>query len=97
MGLLGLPVLCRELVAHGLPATTPAAIVQQGTTDNQRIVIGTLDSLPALAASAKLKAPTLIIVGNVVKLHEKLSWFKTSATQDHGQGMSLDNPSFLEV
>ena len=76
MGLLGLPVLCRELAAHGLPASTPAAIVQQGTTAHQRVVVGTLETLPALTVAAKLKPPTLIIVGNVVKLQGKLAWFK---------------------
>lgn len=82
MGLLGLPVLCRELIAHGLPRSMPAAIVQQGTTVNQRVLTGTLDSLPALTAGAKLKPPTLIIVGSVVTLHEKLSWFKTETSDD---------------
>ena len=82
MGLPGLPVLCNELIAHGLPASTPAAIVQQGTTPNQRVVTGTLETLPVLAENAKLKAPTLIIVGNVVSLHEKLAWFKAENAQD---------------
>ncbi len=76
MGLLGLPTLCTELIAHGLPADTPAAIVQQGTTQNQRVVTGTLKTLPAAAQAEKLHAPTLIIVGTVVTLREKLGWFK---------------------
>ncbi|MDP2879662.1 MAG: siroheme synthase CysG [Sulfuricella sp.] len=76
MGLLGLPTLCKELVAHGLPITTPAAIVQQGTTYQQKVVTGTLATLPELAVNAKMKPPTLIIVGEVVKLHDKLAWFK---------------------
>jgi uroporphyrin-III C-methyltransferase/precorrin-2 dehydrogenase/sirohydrochlorin ferrochelatase len=76
MGLVGLPVLCRELIAHGLPATTPAAIVQQGTTHKQRVLTGSLATLPDLAASAHLTPPTLIIVGGVVKLHQKLAWFE---------------------
>jgi uroporphyrin-III C-methyltransferase/precorrin-2 dehydrogenase/sirohydrochlorin ferrochelatase len=75
MGLLGLPNLCQELVKHGLPLTTPAAIVQQGTTPKQKVVTGTLETLPALAVSAQLKPPTLIIVGEVVRLHDKLAWF----------------------
>ncbi|TRZ65394.1 MAG: uroporphyrinogen-III C-methyltransferase [Rhodocyclaceae bacterium] len=76
MGLHGLPVLCRELIAHGLPGDWPAAIVQQGTTANQRTVSGTLTTLPELAGAAQLKAPTLIIVGEVVRLREKLAWFE---------------------
>jgi uroporphyrin-III C-methyltransferase len=76
MGLHGLAHLCEQLIAHGLPADWPAAIVQQGTTPNQRTVTGTLATLPALAQAAQLKAPTLIIVGEVVKLKEKLSWFE---------------------
>lgn len=79
MGLHGLPILCRELIAHGLPGDWPAAIVQQGTTANQRTVTGTLATLPELAGAARLKAPTLIIVGEVVKLREKLSWFEKLA------------------
>jgi uroporphyrin-III C-methyltransferase/precorrin-2 dehydrogenase/sirohydrochlorin ferrochelatase len=75
MGLLGLPVLCAQLVAHGLPGTTPAAIVQQGTTQNQRVLTGTLETLPRLTLDARLTPPTLIIVGEVVKLHQKLAWF----------------------
>ncbi len=75
MGLLGLPVLSRELITHGLPATTPAAIVQHGTLPSQRVVTGTLESLPRLAVTARLRAPTLIIVGEVVRLRAKLNWF----------------------
>ena len=76
MGLHGLDMLCAKLVAHGLPARTPAAIVQQATTQNQRVVTGTLATLPGLAQAEKLQAPTLIIVGGVVTLREKLAWFE---------------------
>lgn len=82
MGLLGLPVLCEQLIAHGLPASTPAAIVQQGTTYKQRVVIGSLKTLPALASAASLVPPTLIIVGEVVKLHQKLAWFEPVCYSD---------------
>jgi uroporphyrin-III C-methyltransferase/precorrin-2 dehydrogenase/sirohydrochlorin ferrochelatase len=75
MGLHSIPVLSRELIAHGLPGDTPVALVQQGTTQDQRVYIESLDSLPALAASGVLKPPTIIIVGQVVSLHAKLSWF----------------------
>jgi len=79
MGLLGLPTLCRELAAHGMPAATPAAIVQHGTTSSQRTVVGTLATLPQLAHTAHLAPPTLIIVGDVVQLHEKLAWYEAAA------------------
>jgi len=75
MGLLGLPVLCQQLIAHGLPETMSAAIIQQGTTQKQKTVIGTLQTLPELTFEANLTPPTLIIVGEVVKLHQKLAWF----------------------
>lgn len=79
MGLLGADELCRQLVVHGLPAATPVAIIQQGTTPNQRVLTGTLETLPAIIQQSLLKPPTLIIVGEVVKLHQKLAWFNTSA------------------
>jgi uroporphyrin-III C-methyltransferase/precorrin-2 dehydrogenase/sirohydrochlorin ferrochelatase len=73
MGLLGLPTLCACLVEHGRAADTPAAIIQQGTTPRQRVIVGTLASLPGLVAGAGLQAPTLIIVGEVVALAARLS------------------------
>jgi uroporphyrin-III C-methyltransferase/precorrin-2 dehydrogenase/sirohydrochlorin ferrochelatase len=75
MGLHGLNILCAELVKHGMPDTTPIAIVQQGTTLNQRVITGTLATLPGIAELEKPQAPTLIIVGGVVALHDKLKWF----------------------
>lgn len=75
MGLHGLPVLCAQLIAHGRPAQTPAAVIQQGTTPRQRVVTGTLATLPERVTQAGLHAPTLIIVGEVVSLQEKLAWF----------------------
>ena len=76
MGLHGLSHLCAQLVAHGLPPDWPAAIVQQGTTPEQRTVTGTLATLPELAEAAQLKAPTLIVVGEVVRLKDRLAWFE---------------------
>jgi len=75
MGLHGLEMLCAKLIEHGLPDSTSAAIVQQGTTQNQRVVTGTLATLSGIAQAEKLQAPTLIIVGGVVTLREKLNWF----------------------
>ena len=78
MGFQNLPEICARLVEHGLAACTPAAIVQQGATPNQRVVTGDLGSLPALAAAAGLHPPTLIIVGDVVRLRERLAWYEAA-------------------
>ncbi|MDD5058110.1 MAG: siroheme synthase CysG [Sideroxydans sp.] len=75
MGLHGLNTLCAKLIEHGMPQDTPIAIVQQGTTPNQRVITGTLATLPGIAEREKPQAPTLIIVGGVVTLREKLAWF----------------------
>jgi uroporphyrin-III C-methyltransferase/precorrin-2 dehydrogenase/sirohydrochlorin ferrochelatase len=79
MGLLGVDVLCRELAAHGLPASTPAALVQAGTTPQQRVLTGTLDTLPGIVRQGGVKAPTLIIIGEVVTLRDRLKWFEPAA------------------
>ena len=77
MGLMSLPHICRELQAHGMPADLPAALIQQGTTPQQKVYTGTLSSLPGIAEKYKPKPPTLIIVGEVVELRDKLNWYKT--------------------
>lgn len=76
MGLVGLPVICQQLIAHGRAAETPAALIQQGTTSKQRVFTGTLADLPELVASQQVQAPTLVIVGEVVTLRDKLAWFE---------------------
>jgi uroporphyrin-III C-methyltransferase/precorrin-2 dehydrogenase/sirohydrochlorin ferrochelatase len=76
MGLVGLDILCAQLIAHGLAKDLPAALVQQGTTRQQRVLIGTLTTLPEIVKNTEVHAPTLIIIGEVVKLHDKLAWFE---------------------
>jgi uroporphyrin-III C-methyltransferase/precorrin-2 dehydrogenase/sirohydrochlorin ferrochelatase len=73
MGLVGLERVSRELIAHGLPPRTPAAIIQQGTMKGQRVVEGTLAALPRRAAEARLHAPTLVVIGKVVRLRRELA------------------------
>ncbi len=75
MGLVGLDLLCHGLITHGMSAAMPAALIQQGTTRHQRVLIGTLETLPGIIRNTEVHAPTLIIVGEVVKLHGKLAWF----------------------
>ena len=83
MGLLGLPVICRELLAHGADPQLPIALVQQGTTPKQRVFTGTLRSIRETVEREKPKPPTLIIVGEVVRLQEKLSWYRAPASSNH--------------
>ena len=80
MGLLGAKMLCAKLIEHGLSAETPMALVQKATTRQQKVLIGTLQSMPGLIDVTDIKPPTLIIVGDVVNLHEKLSWFGSAET-----------------
>lgn len=75
MGLKGLSTICRSLVDVGRAASTPAALVERGTTEHQRLIAGTLESLPELVANEDVHAPTLLIVGDVVNLHKQLQWF----------------------
>jgi len=75
MGLQTVKELCGELIAHGLSSTTPAALIEKGTTQEQRVHIGDLTTLHEIVKKNNVKAPTLIIVGEVVKLHDKLNWF----------------------
>ena len=74
MGLISLPQICAKLIEHGQDPDTPIALVQQGTTPEQKVYTGTLQSMPELIAREHVKAPTLIIVGQVVSLHSKLAW-----------------------
>ncbi len=75
MSLSGLETICRELIAHGMSAQTPAALVERGTMQQQRVFVGDLESLPGIVRSAQVSAPTLVIIGHVVELHKQLSWF----------------------
>ncbi len=75
MGLDRLPMLARGLVRHGRAAATPVACIERGTTPDQRVVVGTLDTIAALVAAAGLRAPVATVVGEVVRLRDTLQWF----------------------
>lgn len=81
MGLVGLDVICSKLIEHGQRADMPIALVEQGTTQAQRVFVGALSDLAQAVAGKEIKAPTLIIVGEVVKLHDKLAWFGVAKTE----------------
>lgn len=82
MGLNALPLICEKLVEHGLPATHPIAVVQQGTTAAHRIVSGTLATIADRVAASGLASPSLILLGEVVPLHETLGWFSPQLAAD---------------
>ena len=77
MGLAGLGQICAQLMGHGLAPSTPAALVTRGTLPDQRVLLGDLSSLPALTRTREVAAPTLLIVGEVVRLHDRLQWYGT--------------------
>ena len=76
MGLVGLEKICNQLIVHGLSGTTPIALVQKGTTVDQRVLTGELNTFYDEIKDQGVVAPTIIIIGNVVKLREKLSWYR---------------------
>jgi uroporphyrinogen III methyltransferase/synthase len=76
MGVKNLERIARHLVHHGMPSDTPVALIRWGTTAKQQAVTGTLDTIAQRVAAAGLKAPAIIVVGQVVKLRETLNWFE---------------------
>lgn len=78
MGLGGLPEICRQMMAHGAAPNLPIAVVQDGSVATQTVVTGTLADMPERVAQAGLKSPCLTIIGEVVKLHAALAWFRSS-------------------
>ncbi len=79
MGLVSLPEISRNLVAHGMRADMPAALISRGTTSDQEVIVGTIAGLADQIANREVHAPTLIIVGDVVSVYPKYSWFTPSA------------------
>ena len=76
MGLGRLQTICEKLIRHGKPETTPAAVICQASLSGQQVVVSTLSELPTAAAVARLKPPSLIVVGDCVNLRQPHSWFE---------------------
>ncbi len=76
MGLVGVKIICEQMIEHGRAADTPAALIQRGTTPDQKVCTGTLATLPGIVKKARAKPPTLIIIGEVVTLQKKLAWYQ---------------------
>ncbi len=78
MGLIGLEIICHQLIAHGKAADTPVALIERGTTPEQQTHVGTLATINAIIKDREVHAPTLIVIGSVVSLHSRLQWLKHS-------------------
>lgn len=83
MGLSNLPLVVHSLIDAGLPASTPAAAVQNGTTPSQQRVITTLNQLNDAIQQQRMKAPVMIIIGEVVSLADELDWFQQELEQNY--------------
>ncbi|MGB8714583.1 MAG: uroporphyrinogen-III C-methyltransferase [Onishia taeanensis] len=84
MGLGSLDIIREALMAHGLDAETPLALIEQGTTARQRVHVGSLAHLPDAFHGDTIKPPTLIVVGSVVRLHQTLAWFNGEQSASRG-------------
>ena len=94
MGLHNLPAIVAKLIAHGRSPETPAAVIRRGTTYEQETVIGTLADI--VEKSASLKAPTLIVVGEVVELRNQLNWFSPD-TEPSEETWSSGEEEFIGI
>lgn len=82
MGISRLAEICDQLVAHGLPPTTPAGVIERGTTDAQRVVTADLATLAERVMQAGIRPPALTVVGDVVGLYPRLAWFAPATRDD---------------
>ncbi|RIX44718.1 MAG: uroporphyrinogen-III C-methyltransferase [Rhodocyclales bacterium GT-UBC] len=76
MGIGAASEICRQMINHGLPSLTPAAVIRNGSMQTQQTLLATLGTLPQRIAESGIKPPALIVVGSVVGLHDKLNWFE---------------------
>lgn len=89
MGVAGLERICAGLIAHGRAATTPAALIENGSRSEQRVVLGDLASLPQRARAHAVKSPALLIVGEVAALGAQLHWFGATPLGDAPEPTAL--------
>lgn len=75
MGMKNLPMITSNLISHGRPAETPVALIRWGTRPEQEVLAGTLADIAEKARRSSFRAPAIAVIGNVVKLREKLRWF----------------------
>ncbi len=75
MGVKSLPEICGSLISHGKDKATPAAVIEKGTTHQQRKITGVLENIALKASEAGVKSPAITVIGDVVSVNEKLDWF----------------------
>jgi len=75
MGLNALPIITQNLIDSGMRKNMPIALVQEGTTDNQKVVISTISRVNSKILKTDIQSPVIIIIGEVVKLRKKIKWF----------------------
>lgn len=83
MGVANLDEIATQLMAHGKPSETPVAVIEWGTTEQQRTVTGTLLTIQSLVARHLISHPAIILVGDVVSLREQLRWYDVPEPKDH--------------
>ena len=93
MGVSGLARLRDRLLAHGLPATTPAALIENGSLPQQRVITASILELPELAQRHAVQAPALLIVGEVAALATSLHWFGTPPVTQAGESPASGLPA----
>jgi uroporphyrinogen III methyltransferase/synthase len=99
MGVRQLAPIASRLVSGGRSSSEPAAVVERGTLPDQRVVMGTLETIASVAADAGVRAPAVVVVGAVAALRERLSWFESrplagvsvAVTRARAQGSALAN------
>lgn len=86
MGIGNLPYICEQLIKYGKSKDTPVAIIQQGTTDEQKTVIGTIESIVAIVESESIQNPAMIVIGEIVRFRDRISRLK----QIHSSKIDLE-------
>lgn len=93
MGVGNLPYICQQLIENGKSPKTSVAVIQWGTTERQKTVTGTLEHIQKEVEAANIKHPAIVLVGEVVKLREKLNWFEKDNVKEINEVISYVNNS----
>lgn len=79
MGMANIPIFQKELIRAGMPAHTPVAFIENGTTNQQRKLITVLGDMYSEAKEYHITSPALVVIGDVVALADELDWFKSES------------------